>query len=435
MQPSPSASDTSTATSTSAASSPPTARPSPSRGFSSFLLGPEIGASRSPAPSSTGSDVFVPPLSPEPTPPQPASQPHTPGSRTMPLVGEAQGWAYPMPYPPMPMMTPYMAPYTPYTPYANMPYLNAPYGQTPYNMATPLPPQAPFQPTTIHNTPYASYTPLRPSTYTPYAPPQPQLPSYSTPFAPPRQLPANSTPYAPPPAPLPSYSTPYAPAPVQLPYTGPAPAPYGAPVQPPVVHLQPSYLSIHSAIISLGLGACSLHWDLIHPVFRCRLTSDAYTRVPLSEPILSMHPSLRIKIVRLEITSSSHPNLAYWMDIWGPLKLEPSPIPTIGDVLSQLHTYFRMPMSPTEISLLFQTPQNKENVLQAKQQRVKEGFDLILAEEGYRRSDVLGVHRQFGGIWVGGVRERERVDGDGAEEGEVLVEVELMVGVTPCTRS
>ncbi|EEB99197.1 hypothetical protein MPER_01171 [Moniliophthora perniciosa FA553] len=115
-----------------------------------------------------------------------------------------------------------------------MPYLNVPYGQTPYNMAPPLPPQAPFQPTTIHNTPYASHTPLRPSTYTPYAPPPPQLPSYSTPFAPPTQLPTNSTPYAPPPAPLPSYSTPYAPAHVQLPYAGSAPAPYGAPVQPPV---------------------------------------------------------------------------------------------------------------------------------------------------------------------------------------------------------
>ncbi|KAK7044060.1 hypothetical protein VNI00_007775 [Paramarasmius palmivorus] len=426
MQPSPSASDTSTA---SASLSPPTARPSPSRGFSSVLFGPNPGARLSPAPSSTGSDLFIPPLSPSPPPPQPSSQPHTPGRRTMPLVGEAQGWAYPGPYPPMPYPPmPIMPPYTPYGAYPSTPYM--PYGQTPYAMATPLPgyaappPQAPFQPTTIHNTPYASYTPLRPASYTPYAPPPAQLPSYSTPYAPPTQLGPSSTPYAPPPAPLPSYSTPYAPAPAQL--------PYAPPLQQPML-LQPSFLVIHPAVISLGLGSCSLDWDLLHPVSYCRLSTDPYSRRFLSEPIFSIHPSLRLKMSKLTITSSSHPNLAYWMDIWGPLSLSASPVPTIGDVLDHLHTYFRIPMSPGEINLLFQTPQNKENVLQAKRNRVKEGFDLVLAEEGYRRSDVLGVHRKFGGIWVGGIMDSE--GGDPVEEGERLIEVELMVGVSPCTRA
>ncbi|KAJ3814058.1 hypothetical protein EV368DRAFT_25883, partial [Lentinula lateritia] len=106
----------------------------------------------------------------------------------------------------------------------------------------------------------------------------------------------------------------------------------------------------------------------------------------------------RMKVSKVEITSSSHAVLNYWMSIWGPI---PLPHHKVFDVLSAVYNYLAQPLTAQETKLLLDTPQNVGHALRAKEARANDSWALacvILQEEGYRRIDVIGVHRGFGGI-------------------------------------
>ncbi|KAF9264997.1 hypothetical protein L218DRAFT_986580 [Marasmius fiardii PR-910] len=368
--------------------SSPTLRPSssprltPNRNSSAFTAHPP-----SPMLASTpNSHIFIPP-SPQltPPPPQPIQRPRRVSG---PLIGERQGWAYPLDLGGTGLSYPNHS--TPYNPYTPLPTSYSPYLYPPY-----LPSFTPQ--------PYPTLFP-----YSQYRGPQP-LPPYATPIAPVQvSLTINTSPWLPPTSRLPEYAL-------------PADTPLGAasvPLPPP----QPSFVSLHPDIFALGGGLTALNWDLLYPPTPeyAKLISPPtpYARPSFSDPAFSS-PMTAVKV---HLRSSSHPVLAYWMDIWGPFTIDG--VPTVGSLLGVIYDYLHQSLTSEELDLLVSTPENKENVVKAKQVRVREGCELVLEEEGYKRLDVLGMHRKFAGCWVGSVFESE----SGPESG---IDVELMVGVRP----
>ncbi|KAJ8090346.1 hypothetical protein PM082_018942 [Marasmius tenuissimus] len=367
---------------------PPNASPA---GFRPSSARPSSSSSRSrhsptPAPTapsmSTPAEIFVPPP-PSPTPPPPdrnASRRRSGG----PLVGEGQGWAYPVELAGTGLSYPVHS--TPYSPYTPLPYASA---YTPYAPHYPL------------YTPYSTPAPLYPPFQQPYLP---YYPPYATP-APFQATTIHNTP-------LPSTS--------QLPsYALPASTPISAatiPLPPP----QTDYVIPHSEIIALGGGSTFLDWDLLYPPTPeyAKLVNPA---TPYAKPKFS-DPAFQTGFVvsKVFLRSSSHPVLAYWMDTWGSLDL--GGIPTVGGLLASIHTYLHTPLTQEELDRLLETPQNKENVVHARNIRAREGCELVLNGNGFKRLDALGMHRKFAGVWVGAVE---------TNDAEGTLEVEVMIGVRP----
>ncbi|KAG7087302.1 hypothetical protein E1B28_013280 [Marasmius oreades] len=374
-------------------------------------------------------DIFIPPEV-QPTPPPQSDQRHR-RRPSGPLVGESQGWAYPLdlggtglsypnhstpynPYTPLPALyppayggyTPYPYPpcYPPFTPRTNTANLYTPYPYPPY--------YPPFTPRTNPANPYTPYHP-----YSQYYPPQ-SLPPYTTPV--PFQVSTihnYNTPYLPPTSQLPNYA---------LPGDTPLPA-TSVPLPPP----QPGFISLHPDIFTLGGGMTALDWDLLYPPTPeyAKLVNPPmpYARPNFSEPAFSS-PMVAAKV---HLRSSSHPVLAYWMDIWGCLTV--NGVPTVRGLLEGIYSYLHMPLTPSELELLLSTPENKENVARARTIRAREGCELVLGG-GYKRLDVLGMHRKFAGVWVGSVSEcvdEQGGEGSAGGGGGGGIEVELMIGIRP----
>ncbi|KAL0066284.1 hypothetical protein AAF712_006715 [Marasmius tenuissimus] len=337
---------------------PPNASPA---GFRPSSARPSSSSSRSrhsptPAPTapsmSTPAEIFVPPP-PSPTPPPPdrnASRRRSGG----PLVGEGQGWAYPVELAGTGLSYP------------------------------------------VHSTPYSPYTPLpRTLLITLLTPPQlhsKQQQSTTHPYPPPLNYRATLFQPARPLVPLRSHS--------HLPQT--------------------DYVIPHSEIIALGGGSTLLDWDLLYPPTPeyAKLVNPA---TPYAKPKFS-DPAFQTGFVvsKVFLRSSSHPVLAYWMDTWGSLDL--GGIPTVGGLLASIHTYLHTPLTQEELDRLLETPQNKENVVHARNIRAREGCELVLNGNGFKRLDALGMHRKFAGVWVGAVE---------TNDAEGTLEVEVMIGVRP----
>lgn len=395
---------------------------------------------------------FIPPLSLTPplNPPALASQPVTPNRLSQPLPGEP--WSYPAysiypaqtfyppaPYPSVPYTIPIYPP--PYGPYGN-PFMT-PMPSYPMPFSTPAPP--PFlTPGTPMSTPFPHpfATPGPPPFATPGPPPMsaplpptfamPGPPYYATPGPPPMSTPLPATPGPPPQA------TPFQPTTIHnTPYVAQAAIQSYTPYTP---HISQLYTPAPGAPISIHptlMPNSAVKWDLVRPPPTFSSYS-AYPSVNTNEAAFSS--SSRLAVRSIKISSSSHPVLEYWIGIWGPLYLPlpaPTTMPTVKEVLAAVHGYLHEPLTPTEIDLLFATPQNKENAMEARRRRGREGVDLILGcpssneypvlGTGYKRVDVLGTHRRFGGIELGTV---EMVLGEGEDE-EVKLEVDLTIGLVP----
>lgn len=181
----------------------------------------------------------------------------------------------------------------------------------------------------------------------------------------------------------------------------------------------------------------ALRWDLLYHPDQARYVNDfgALKAPKFSDEALTMagaSPSNGppgVKASKVEITASSHPVLNYWMSIWGPISL---PHHKMFDVLSAIHTYLDHPLTAEETKLLLDTPQNIGNARRAKEARARDSWALeciVLREEGYKRIDVIGVHRGFGGILVDKVIPAEITEEDN-EEQESMVEVQLTIGLS-----
>ncbi|KAL0566143.1 hypothetical protein V5O48_015877 [Marasmius crinis-equi] len=363
---------------------PSSARPSlPSR---SPLPRTSSTPARSPRMAASSPEVFIPPEDPPTPPPDPAARRRRSSG---PLVGERQGWAYPVDL--------------------SGTGLAYPIHSTPYGAYTPLPPYAPASAYTPYPSQYPPFTPhlASASLYPPFQPPHPGQ-YYPPPYATPMPFQASTihnTPHLPPTSQLPTYALP-ASTPLNA-ATVPLPLP------------QPESVLPHSDILALGGGMTCLDWDLLFPPTPEYATlvnpPTPYARPKFSEPAFKTG----FVVSQLFLRSSSHQVLAYWMDIWGPLTL--SEIPTVQGLLEAIHQYLHTPLTSSDLDNLLSTPENKENVVHARRMRIREGCDLGL-NEGFKRVDVLGTHRKFAGIWIGAIELDER--------GETL-EVEIMVAVRP----
>ncbi|KAJ4482319.1 hypothetical protein J3R30DRAFT_2157414 [Lentinula aciculospora] len=277
-----------------------------------------------------------------------------------------------------------------------------------------------------------------------------------------------------PPQPYPYHSTPYIapgvdtwpPPPLSTPYSIPqfqflqTPATYGYPTPfnvstahntpfpgtpmlamgPPTPWVPTTPWAVGSPAVRVNprLVPGSLRWDLLHHPDQSRYINDfgALKAPKFSDDALTMAPpnsGLHMKVTKVEITSSSHPVLHYWMSIWGPI---PLPHHKVFDVLSAIYNYLSQPLTTEETKLLLDTPQNIGHARRAKEARAKDSWALecvILQEDGYRRIDVIGIHRGFGGISV----EKITPSGlpvaatEGNEEAEQEAEVELTIGLSP----
>ncbi|KAJ3747470.1 hypothetical protein DFH05DRAFT_1521818 [Lentinula detonsa] len=354
----------------------------PESSFENFLYPgyqPAFMSSRS---RSTTPEIFIPPLElsdppPPTTNPIPVEEP--PASTAAPFWGYPYGhvsYPYFNYYPPQPY--PYHS--TPgIAPGVNMwppPPLSTPYS-IPQFLQTPAAYgySTPFGVSTVHNTPFPN-TPMLAM-----GPPTPWVPT---------------TPWA---------------------------------VESPAVRVNPR----------LAPGA--LRWDLLHHPDQSRYINDfgALKAPKFSDEGLTMAPPTsghRMKVTKIEITSSSHSVLNYWMSQWGPI---PLPHHKVFDILSAIYNYLYQPLTPQETKLLLDTPQNIVHARRAKEARAKDSWALecvILQEEGYRRIDVIGVHRGFGGITVEKITPTTLpVIGEENGEAEQEAEVELTIGLSPLHRS
>ncbi|KAJ3777529.1 hypothetical protein FB446DRAFT_841594 [Lentinula raphanica] len=333
---------------------------------------------------STTPEIFIPPFDePDPTPAPPTTDPipvqEQPATNTM----ASPFWGYPyshVSYPyfnyyppqPYPYSTPYVAPgfnLWPPAPQLSTPYPISQFPQTPA-AAAPYGYSTPFNVSTIHNTPFPQ-TPMLAM-----GPPTPWIPT---------------TPWA---------------------------------AESPAIRINPR----------LAPGA--LRWDLLHHPDQARYINDygALKAPKFSDDALTMAPpntGHRMKVTKVTIASSSHPVLNYWMSIWGPI---PLPHHKVFDVLSAIHNYLSQPLTAEETKLLLDTPQNVGHARRAKETRAKDSWALecvVLMEDGYRRIDVIGVHRGFGGISVEKITPTTLpVITEENGEAEQEAEVELTLGIS-----
>ncbi|KAH7873286.1 uncharacterized protein C8R40DRAFT_1114687 [Lentinula edodes] len=298
--------------------------------------------------------------------------------------------------------------------YAAAPFWGQPYSGVSYPYFNYYPPQ----PYPYHSTPYVApgvdmWPP--PPISTPYAMPQfPQTLAayeYPTPF---NISTAHNTPFPSTPMFAMGPSTPWIPT---TPWT----------VGSPAVRVNPR------------LAPGGLRWDLLHHPDQARYINDfgALKAPKFSDNALTMAPQSsggpRMKVSKVEITSSSHAVLNYWMSIWGPI---PLPHHKVFDVLSAVYNYLAQPLTAQETKLLLDTPQNVGHALRAKEARANDSWALacvILQEEGYRRIDVIGVHRGFGGISVEKITPTglPAAAAEGNDEPEQEAEVELTIALSP----
>ncbi|KAF9077484.1 hypothetical protein BDP27DRAFT_1311122 [Rhodocollybia butyracea] len=273
-----------------------------------------------------------------------------------------------------------------------------------------------------------------------YYPPQPYGYYHHTPYVVPPDLwppPMLSTPYNTPQFPVPygPYTTPFN---MSTAHNTPFLNTPMVNVAPPTpwVPTTPWMAGSPAVRINPRLSPSGLRWDLLHHPDQSRYINDfgALKAPKFSDDAITMAPpssGFRVKVSKIEIRSSSHQVLNYWLDIWGPI---PLPKHKLVDVLLAIYNYFSQPLTTEEMKLLLDTPQNVGHARRAKEARARDSWALecvVLREEGYRRIDVIGAHRGFGGISVDKVTPVGLAESfEENPESEQEVEVELMMGLS-----
>ncbi|KIK69705.1 hypothetical protein GYMLUDRAFT_34105 [Collybiopsis luxurians FD-317 M1] len=283
--------------------------------------------------------------------------------------------------------------------------------------------------------PQFNYYPPQPYSYpNPYTPYIPQGPDLWPP-------PLLSTPYLTPQFPPPGYGYP-TPFNISTAHNMPFPqTPIAMGPPTPWVPTTPWVAGSPAVRINPRLAPGQLRWDLLHPPDHARYINDwgALKAPKFSDDGLTMAPPTSgtpVKVTQIQISSSPHPVLSYWMSIWGPI---PLPHHKVFDILSAIYNYFCLPLTAQETRLLLETPQNISYARRTKESRARDGMALecvVLGEEGYRRIDVIGIHRGFGGISIDKITPvlaAPPFEGDNLAEQESQVEVELsmVIGQVP----
>ncbi|KAE9408962.1 hypothetical protein BT96DRAFT_627880 [Gymnopus androsaceus JB14] len=279
-----------------------------------------------------------------------------------------------------------------------------PYNHSSYPQFSYYPPQPYLQSTAYYNGADMWPPPLL---STPYYTPQVQMPAaygFSTPFN-------VST----------MHNTPFPSTPMVM-----------GPPTPWVPAMTPWVAGTPAIRVNPRLAPGALKWDLLHHPDQARYVNDfgALKAPKFSDEALTMVSDAGIKVTKVDIISSSHPVLNYWMSIWGPI---PLPKHKMFDVLLAIYNYLSYPLSAEETKLLLDTPQNVANARRAKEARARDSWALecvVLREDGYKRIDVIGTHRGFGGILVDKLVPAEAM-GENNGEQESKVEVQLTMELSP----
>ncbi|KAF5389295.1 hypothetical protein D9757_003398 [Collybiopsis confluens] len=285
--------------------------------------------------------------------------------------------------------------------------------------------------------PQFNYYPPQPYTftnvYTPYIATAPEIwppPLLSAPY---------HTPQFPPPSAGYGYPTPFNVSTVHnTPFlVPPTPMAMGGPPTP-WMPTTPWIAGSPAVRINPRLGPGALRWDLLHDPDQARYVNDwgALKAPKFSDEGLTMaqpESEFPVKVTKIQITSSEHSVLNYWMPIWGPISL---PRHKVYDILSAIYNYFCQPLTAEETRLLLETPQNIGYARRAKELRARDSMALecvILGEEGYRRIDVIGAHRGFGGILIDKLTPVVGVpaEGDVSQDSEVEVELSMALCEIP----
>ncbi|KAJ7647861.1 hypothetical protein FB45DRAFT_894634 [Roridomyces roridus] len=170
------------------------------------------------------------------------------------------------------------------------------------------------------------------------------------------------------------------------------PLPFGTPVP---LHIHPSLLPN-----PLNPTIPQLQWDILHRPEQARhYTGRSILRnVKLGET--AVFPSAEEIWICADEDS---PFLSYWMQRWGPIMIKESNAKII-DVLDAIHAYFMAVLSDDDLRLIrdSHSPINPTPLSALQSSALKRADDAYelrdISTREYRRIDVLGGFRQFGGV-------------------------------------
>lgn len=172
------------------------------------------------------------------------------------------------------------------------------------------------------------------------------------------------------------------------------PKPFGTPVP---LHVHPSLIpNPNNPTIP------QLQWDLLHFSEQARLyTGRGIIKKPNLKDTAVFPTANKIWIGADDVNC---PILAYWMQVWGPIIVENAKGVKIADILDEIQKYFKIPLSRQDLrsirhsrSPLNPTPYTPLQAAALK--RTEDAYELpALSMQEFRRSDVLGAYRQWGGV-------------------------------------
>ncbi|KAJ7645921.1 hypothetical protein DFH06DRAFT_1476534 [Mycena polygramma] len=172
------------------------------------------------------------------------------------------------------------------------------------------------------------------------------------------------------------------------------PKPFGTPVP----------LHVHPSLIPNPLNPTipQLQWDILHFSEQARLyTGAGIIKKPNLKDTAVCPSAEKIWICADDVNC---PFLAYWMERWGPIVVENSKGVKIADILDKIQAYFKIPLSRQELHLIRDSssplnPAPYAPLRWAAMQRAADQYELFeFSVKSFRRSDVLGAYRQWGGV-------------------------------------
>ncbi|KAJ7099354.1 hypothetical protein B0H15DRAFT_543816 [Mycena belliarum] len=173
---------------------------------------------------------------------------------------------------------------------------------------------------------------------------------------------------------------------------------------PPLPFGTPVPFHVHPSLIPNPINPTipQLQWDVLHAPEQARLyTGRGILKKPNLKDTVVFPVADKIWVCA---DAENCALLAYWMQLWGPIIIEPGRSVKIVDLLDAVHKYFMVPLSAADFRVIRRSrspvnPSPLTPLMHAALRRAEDSYELRgIATKEFRRIDVLGAFRQWGGV-------------------------------------